>query len=402
MNKMQSIDNNIIADVATRIERLITDARANVARAVNLAEVITKYEIGHVIVSVVQEGAVRAAYGKQLLKGVSRLLTERLGDGWSVETLKKCRKFYQIYSVNKIRSTLSAQLPIEDSVYTVDQIQKSATSLRKLAEVSPFTLSWSHYVVLMRIESDEERRFYEIEAQKHFTLSWSHYVVLMRIESDEERRFYEIEAQKQNWSVRQLQRQYSSSLYERLALSRNKDEVVRLAQEGHTINRPDDILKNPLTLEFLGLKPDVAYSETKLENAIISKMQHFLLELGKGFLFEARQKRFTFDEDDFFVDLVFYNRLLQCYVLIDLKVGKLTHQDLGQMQMYVNYYDRYVKQDFEKPTVGILLCKEKKDALVELTLPKDSNIYAQQYALYLPDKKLLRNKLQEWLEEQEE
>ena len=372
MNKMQSIDNNIIADVATRIERLITDARANVARAVNITEVITKYEIGHVIVSVVQEGAVRAAYGKQLLKGVSRLLTERLGDGWSVETLKKCRKFYQIYSVNKIRSTLSAQLPIEDSVYTVDQIQKSATSLRKLAEVSPFTLSWSHYVVLMRIESDEERRFYEIEAQK------------------------------QNWSVRQLQRQYSSSLYERLALSRNKDEVMRLAQEGHTINRPDDILKNPLTLEFLGRKPDVAYSETKLENAIISKMQHFLLELGKGFLFEARQKRFTFDEDDFFVDLVFYNRLLQCYVLIDLKVGKLTHQDLGQMQMYVNYYDRYVKQDFEKPTVGILLCKEKKDALVELTLPKDSNIYAQQYALYLPDKKLLRNKLQEWLEEQEE
>ena len=175
-----------------------------------------------------------------------------------------------------------------------------------------------------------------------------------------------------------------------------------MAQEGHIINKPVDILKNPLTLEFLGLKPDVAYSETKLENAIISKMQHFLLELGKGFLFEARQKRFTFDEDDFFVDLVFYNRLLQCYVLIDLKVGKLTHQDLGQMQMYVNYYDRYVKRDFEKPTVGILLCKEKKDALVELTLPKDSNIYAQQYALYLPDKKLLQNKLQEWLEEQDE
>ncbi|CUQ93196.1 Uncharacterized conserved protein [Alistipes finegoldii] len=177
---------------------------------------------------------------------------------------------------------------------------------------------------------------------------------------------------------------------------------MRLSHEGQTINKPDDIIKNPLTLEFLGLKPDASYSETKLENAIIDKMQHFLLELGKGFLFEARQKRFTFDEENFYVDLVFYNRLLQCYVLIDLKVGKLTHQDLGQMQMYVNYYDRYVKQDFEKPTVGILLCKEKKDALVELTLPKDSNIYAQQYALYLPDKKLLQNKLQEWLEEQEE
>ena len=160
---------------------------------------------------------------------------------------------------------------------------------------------------------------------------------------------------------------------------------MRLSHERQTINKPDDIIKNPLTLEFLGLKPDASYSETKLENAIIDKMQHFLLELGKGFLFEARQKRFTFEEENFYVDLVFYNRLLQCYVLIDLKVGKLTHQDLGQMQMYVNYYDRYMKQDFEKPTIGILLCKEKKDALVELTLPKDSNIYAQQYALYLPD-----------------
>lgn len=372
MNKRQNIDNNIVADIAARIERLIIDARANVARSVNLAEVITKYEIGHIIIEVVQEGEERAKYGKQLLKGVSEILTERLGDGWSVETLKKCRKFYQIYSVNKIGSTLSTQLPIEDSVYTVDRIQKSATSSRKLDEISPFTLSWSHYVVLMRIEAEEERHFYEIECQK------------------------------QNWSVRQLQRQYSSSLYERLALSRNKDEVMRLSHEGQTINKPDDIIKNPLTLEFLGLKPDASYSETKLENAIIDKMQHFLLELGKGFLFEARQKRFTFEEENFYVDLVFYNRLLQCYVLIDLKVGKLTHQDLGQMQMYVNYYDRYVKQDFEKPTIGILLCKEKKDALVELTLPKDSNIYAQQYALYLPDKKLLQNKLQEWLEEQEE
>ncbi len=176
---------------------------------------------------------------------------------------------------------------------------------------------------------------------------------------------------------------------------------MRLAQEGQTVCTPNDILKNPLTLEFLGLKPETAYSESKLENAIIDKMQHFLLELGKGFLFEARQKRFTFDEENFYVDLVFYNRLLQCYVLIDLKVGKLSHQDLGQMQMYVNYYDRHVKENFENPTIGILLCKEKKDALVELTLPKDSNVYAQQYALYLPDKNLLQAKLKEWIEEQD-
>ncbi len=233
-----------------------------------------------------------------------------------------------------------------------------------------------------------------------FTLSWSHYLVLMRIESDAERSFYEIECQKQNWSVRQLQRQYNSSLYERLALSRDKEAVMRLAQEGQTISKPDDILKNPLTLEFLGLKPEAVYSESKLETAIIDKLQQFMLELGKGFLFEARQKRFTFDEDNYYVDLVLYNRLLQCFVLIDLKVGKLTHQDLGQMQMYVNYYDRHIKEDFEKPTIGILLCKEKKDALVELTLPKDSNIYAQQYALYLPDKNVLQTKLKEWIDEQ--
>ena len=199
----------------------------------------------------------------------------------------------------------------------------------------------------------------------------------------------------------QLQRQYNSSLYERLALSRDKDAVMRLAQEGQTISKPDDILKNPLTLEFLGLKPEAVYSESKLETAIIDKLQQFMLELGKGFLFEARQKRFTFDVDNYYVDLVLYNRLLQCFVLIDLKVGKLTHQDLGQMQMYVNYYDRHIKEEFEKPTIGILLCKEKKDALVELTLPENSNIYAQQYALYLPDKSVLQAKLKEWIDEQD-
>lgn len=224
----------------------------------------------------------------------------------------------------------------------------------------------------------------------------------MRIENADERKFYEIESRQQNWSVRQLQRQYASSLYERLALSRNKDEVMRLANEGQTVDKPSDIIKNPITLEFLGLKPDTVYTESKLEDAIISKMQQFLLELGKGFLFESRQKRFTFEEQHFFVDLVFYNRLLQCYVLIDLKIDKLTHQDLGQMQMYVNYYDRYVKQDFEKPTIGILLCKEKNDALVELTLPKDANIYASAYQLYLPDKALLQAKVKEWIEEFEE
>ena len=185
-------------------------------------------------------------------------------------------------------------------------------------------------------------------------------------------------------------------------MSRNKAEVIRLATEGQTIEKSADVIKNPLSLEFLGLKPDESYSESKLEGAIISRMKDFLLEMGKGFLFEARQKRFTFEEEFFYVDLVLYNRLLQCYCLIDFKIDKLTHQDLGQMQMYVNYFDRYVKQAFEKPTIGILICREKKDALVELTLPKNANIYATEYQLYLPDKQLLESKLKEWIDEYEE
>jgi predicted nuclease of restriction endonuclease-like (RecB) superfamily len=235
-----------------------------------------------------------------------------------------------------------------------------------------------------------------------FKLSWSHYLILMRIDNDQERSFYEIEAFKGNWAYRHLLREYSSSLYERLALSRNKEEILRLANEGQLMEKPGDILKNPLVLEYLGLNENEKYSETDLENAIISKLQRFLLELGKGFLFEARQKRFTFHEKHFKVDLVIYNRLLKCYVLIDFKKDELTHQDLGQMQMYVNYFDRYVKTADENPTVGILICGKKDDAIVELTLPEDTNIFASEYNLYIPDKNLLQCKLAEWIEEFEE
>ena len=227
-------------------------------------------------------------------------------------------------------------------------------------------------------------------------------MVLIRIKDNAARSFYEIEAARQDWSVRQLQRQVNSCLYERLALSRDKEAVLALANEGLTISKPGDIIKDSVTLEFLGLKPEEAFTESKLESAIITRMQDFLLELGKGFLFEARQKRFSFNEEHFFVDLVFYNRLLQCYCLIDLKTDKLTHQDLGQMQMYVNYFDRFVRQPFENPTIGILLCKEKNNALVELTLPADANIYASSYELYLPDKELLQAKVREWIAEFED
>lgn len=358
-----------------KISAIIEESRGYVATAVKLAEVYSKYQIGMYIVEEEQQGKQRAQYGKQVLKELSARLTEAYGDGWSVEQLKLIRKFYVTYSKKVITDYQIQNSDLEIPEHTPAKKVITDYPIRNLPSmIDPSTMP-------------------------RFVLSWTHYLVLMRIKNDAERRFYEIEAFREQWSVRQLQRQYASSLYERLALSRNKDEVMRLAQEGITLEHPKDVLKNPITLEFLGLKPEATYTESKLEGKIISKLEQFLLELGKGFLFEARQKRFVFDEESSYLDLVCYNRLLQCYVLIDLKMDKLTHQDLGQMMMYVNYYDRYVKQDFEKPTIGILLCKSKRDALVELTLPKDANIYAAEYALYLPDKKELQAKLQEWMDE---
>lgn len=363
----------IVPQVDTLFEKvsiLIDQSRKQIKTAVNLSMVYTYYGIGQYIVEDEQQGNYRAEYGKKVLSELSDKLTRKYGNGWSEETLTRCRKFYVVYSSDTISSTPLTESPTQtaglNSVNNVDIISHEA------ARTPEFVLDWSHYLILMRVKDQNARKFYEIESLKS------------------------------NWNVRQLQRQVNSSLYERVALSRDKKEVMRLANEGNVIEKPSDLIKNPITLEFLGLKPEAAYTETKLESAIIDKMQDFLHELGKGFLFDQRQKRFTFDEDNYFVDLVFYNRLLQCFVLIDLKIDKLTHQDLGQMQMYVNYYDRYVKQPFEKPTVGILLCKEKKDAMVELTLPEDANIYAAEYALYLPDKKELQQKLQDWIAEFDE
>ena len=366
MSDITTLDNRTDT-LFKRISELIEQSRRFAVNAVNVAEVRTRFEVGRYIFEDEQRGE-RATYGQQVLKNLSARLMEHYGNDWSYDTLKRCRFFYQAYTSTAIGATVLPQL-------------KETTRLPEREEPT----NWGNDVATIQTP--------------RFTLSWSHYLILMRIENEEARSFYEIEATQQQWSVKQLKRQVGSSLYERLALSRDKDDVMRLAREGQTVEKPSDIIKNPITLEFLGLKPDAAYTESKLENAIIVRMQQFLLELGKGFLFEARQKRFTFEERNFYVDLVFYNRLLQCYVLIDLKTGDLTHQDLGQMQMYVNYYDRYVKQDFEKPTIGILMCETANNSLVELTLPEDANIYAQQYTLYLPDKTLLQNKLREWVAE---
>lgn len=368
MEKMKQIAvNDRLDSLLKNISAIIEQSRRMVYVTANVAEVRARYEVGRYIVEDEQQGE-RATYGKQILMKLSKCLIEKFGSDWSYDTLKRCRYFYKAYEHAIIGATPLPQLNNNVKNLENTDIQDLGNSVAQI-RLPRFTLSWSHYLILMRIENTEARNFYEIECAQ------------------------------QQWSVRQLSRQVGSSLYERLALSRNKEAIMRLAQEGQTIEKPSDIIKNPLTLEFLGLKPDTSYTESKLENAIIGKMQQFLLELGKGFLFEARQKRFTFDEQHFYVDLVFYNRLLQCYVLIDLKMSKLSHQDLGQMQMYVNYYDRYVKQNFERPTIGILLCEEKNDALVQLTLPENANIYASEYSLYLPDKALLQSKLKQWIDE---
>jgi predicted nuclease of restriction endonuclease-like (RecB) superfamily len=230
-----------------------------------------------------------------------------------------------------------------------------------------------------------------------FKLTFTHYVFLMRIDDEKERRFYKIESEKYNWSVRELKRQYDSALYTRLALSRDKEGILKLSEKGQIIEKPKDIIKDPYILEFLGLPELHQYSESQLEEEIINKLEHFLLELGHGFTFVARQNRITFDDKHFRIDLVFYNRILRCFVLIDLKIGELKHQDLGQMQMYVNYYDREMRLEDENKTIGIVLCQNKSEAVVKYTLPENNEqIFASKYKTVLPSesdlKRLLENK----------
>jgi predicted nuclease of restriction endonuclease-like (RecB) superfamily len=368
MRKTKSLSPSADATVAIptlgplveKVRTLVRSARRAAAVSVNTLQVLTNFEIGRLIVEHEQQGQERAEYGMQTLKQLAARLTAEFGRGYSLTNLKLMRQFY-LAKQGQIGQTLS------DLLHPPSKSQ--TPSGQSATRAVPFTLSWSHYVFLLSIDDPQERSFYEIEAAG------------------------------QGWALRDLKRQFDSGLYERLALSRDKAGTRKLARVGQRIAAPEDVIKDPYVLEFLGLEEKPHYSEHDLETAIIDKLEHFLLELGKGFLFEARQKRFTFGEDHFFVDLVFYNRILRCYVLIDLKIGKLTHQDLGQMQMYVNYFDRHVKLDHEHSTVGIVLCKKKHDALVELTLPGNANIYASQYQLYLPSKEDLKKRLMQWAQE---
>jgi len=371
------------------IRGLISAARTTVARGVDLVQVHTNFEIGRRIVEQEQQGKGRAAYGKEVVKALAGRLTDEFGGGFSERNLAYMRTFHLLYRERRpILQTASAKSSAGEKSQTVS----AQLPPRKKGQTR------SDPMHILPTRSGESALSAQIQPRP-FALSWSHYVFLLGVKNPDERSFYEIEAARQDWTVRELKRQFDSSLYERLALSRDKAGIRKLARKGQLVAKPQDILKEPLVLEFLGLSDQAGYSESDLEAAIINRIEHFLLELGKGFLFEARQKRFTFDGDHFFVDLVFYNRLLRSYVLIDLKIGRLSHQDLGQMQMYVNYFDRHVKTKAEKATIGIVLCKKKNKALVEITLPRGANIHAREYQLYLPSKEVLQQKLQEWAEE---
>ncbi len=342
--EIKNLDNNFLETV----RNLLADSKKKVKTAINLSMVYTYFEIGKMIVEEEQKGNERAGYGKYIIDELSKHLTNEFGRGFSSTNIKQMRKFYLVYSQNSIRQTLS----------------------------------------------DEFENYPISSTGNKFSLSWSHYIRLMRIENIDERNFYEIECVKNNWSLSELNRQFDTSLYERLALSRNKEKVKELSTKGQIVEKPQDLLKEPYVLEFLGLSELASYSELELETKIIDNLQKFLLELGKGFAFIGRQVRISYEEEHFYIDLVFYNRILRCFVLFDLKIGRIKHQDIGQMQMYVNYYDRKVKLEDENDTIGILLCKDKKESLVEMTLPENNKqIFASKYQTVLPSKEELKKLL---------
>ena len=327
------IDNNYNIDsLFDNIKDMVINSRNRVYSAVNTEMLNLYWNIGKVIMEI-QQGDERAAYGDAVLDKLSQKLTNEFGKGFSSRNLRTMRKFYLMYPIWK---TVSAKL------------------------------------------------------------SWSHYLELIKIDEEPKRNFYLNECINSRWSVRELERQIGSLLYERLVLSANKQKVLELAEKGHELKTSKDLVKDPFVLEFLDIKENTEYLESDLEKNILEHLKEFLLELGKGFMFVGSQVRLTLEEDHFYPDLVFYNRLLKCFVIIDLKIGKVTHQDIGQMQMYVNYYDREIKKDDENQTVGILLSTLKNKTVVKYTLPEDNkNIFSSQYKLHLPTEKELIDAIEE-------
>jgi predicted nuclease of restriction endonuclease-like (RecB) superfamily len=327
---------NLSQNLILEIKSLIAQAKEGAIRSVDHYRTVMYWHIGERIFNEEQQGKDRADYGNYLIKYLSEQLQPEFGSGFSYRQLELMRQFYRTFPI--------------------------ANSLRS-------QLSWTHYRLLLRIDNEDKREYYIAETSKN------------------------------NWSVRQMERQINSQLFERLLLSNDKESVLAVARNEVIPTNPNEIIKDPLILEFLGLQRESAYYEKDFEQAIITNLQDFLLELGNGFSFVSRQKRIHLDGDEFFIDLVFYNRLLQCFVLFEIKTHKLTHEDLGQLQMYVNYYDRVEKVAHEKPTIGILLCADKNDAVVKYSLPKNNNsILASQYQLYLPTEEQLLTEIRKEIE----
>lgn len=335
--RVENMAEIIKQNLTNDIKSLIASSQQKAIRAVDFERVLLYWHIGKRIYEEVQGGDDRAEYGKAIVKNLSNDLEPIYGSGYSIRQLELMRQFYRLFPItNALRSQLS----------------------------------WTQYKLLLRIEDIDKREFYIAESTKN------------------------------NWSSRELERQINASLYERLLLSSDKKSVLEVARNEKLPMSPSEIIKDPMILEFLGLEKKSAYYEKDLKSAIISNLQAFLLELGNGFSFVARQKRIHIDGDDFFVDLVFYNRLLQCFVVFEIKTHKLTHQDIGQLQMYVNYFDRVEKQEFENATIGVLLCADKNDTVVKYTLPKENKtILASKYQLYLPSEEELIKELHKELEE---
>lgn len=359
-----------------RVREILELTRAGVARSVNTAQVVSNWLIGQALVEEEQKGRERAGYGERLLKALAEKLHADFGAGYSFANLKLMRQFYLAFPLLLGKAGIG-YAPRSQSGRTKKSYALRSQSLSELPEVLP--------------AADETWA----PGRLHPNLSWTHYRTLIREGRFQARSFYEIETPKNNWSARELERQMASLLFDRLAKSRDKTGLMKLATQGQELTRPIDVFKDPLVIEFLGLPESPRLVESKLEQALLDNLQHFLLELGKGFAFVARQERITLDGDHFYIDLVFYHTILKCYVLIDLKVGKLTHADLGQIQFYVNYYDRERCTEGDNPTLGLILCPDKNDAVVRYTLgeQQERNIFASRYQLYLPTVEELENEI---------
>ena len=366
-----------------RISEILESARTSVSRTVNTTQVVANWLVGREIVEEEQKGQKRAHYGEELLKGLSAQLTADFGRGFSVSNLEHFRDFFLTY----------CELIEIPHAVRGESVTGSATTLSTKSDA---VRGRSHAVraeLLPEILYASRKESWE-PGWLHSNLSWTHYRTLLRVDKSEVRAFYEIETLNNNWSTRELERQINSLLYDRLALSKDKKGLMRLATKGQEIQVASDVFKDPVVMEFLGLPESPKLVETKLEQALIDHLQAFLLELGKGFAFMARQKRLTLDGDHFYADLIFYHTVLKCFIIVDLKTGKLTHEDLGQLQLYVNYYDRECRTKGDNPTIGLILCTEKNDAVVRYTLGEgQKKIFASRYKLHLPTEAELRKEM---------